>query len=158
MNPIEVDEQALAAEADRILSDLPPPAAANDQAPAIAGEGLDAEPTLEQIQAAAAGYETGAFLIVSKAADVLAPAWGITSDERKALSGSIAFAMAAWFPDHQLPPKYMALLAVAGSLYAIADSRRDPSTGKLKPRRINVPEKTDGTSAPAGANLSAAAA
>jgi hypothetical protein len=136
LNAVEVDQAALAAEADRILAgapaDLAP--AIDPAAPALAGELAPAEPTLEQIQAAAAGYEGGAFLIVSKAADIVVPAWRISADERKALSSSIALALAAWFPDHQLPPKYVALLGVAGSLYAIVDARRDPETGKLLPR------------------------
>lgn len=152
MNTVQVDEGALAAEADRILSDVPAELApATD--PAIAGEACAAELTLEQIQAAAAGYEAGAFMIVSQAADVLVPAWEISSDERKALSGSMSLALAAWFPDHQLPPKYMALLAVAGSMYAIVDARRDPTTGKLKPRRNEKPD-----SAAAGSSATPAAA
>jgi hypothetical protein len=147
MNTVEVDEPALAADVERILLDVPadPPAIA----PELAGDEAPREPTLEEIQAAAAGYEFGSFLIVSKAADVLVPAWGVTSDERKALSSSLSLALAAWFPDQQLPPKYMALLAVAGSMYAIVDARRDPDTGKLKPRRHAAETNNDSAGASA---------
>lgn len=133
MNTVEVDERALADQADRILSEVPADPPAN--APTIADDGAPRELTLEEIQAAAAGYEVGSFLIISKAAEVLVPAWDVTVEERKALSGSLSLALAAWFPDHHLPPKWMALLSVAGSMYAIVDARRDPTTGKLKARR-----------------------
>lgn len=144
MNQIEVDEPAIATEVDRILAGVP---ADPVTAPAIADDGVPRELTLEEIQAAAAGYEAGAFMIVSQAADVLVPAWGVTADERKALSGSISIALAAWFPNHQLPPKYMALLAVAGSMYSIVESRRDPETGKLKPRRHEQTNDADDSAA-----------
>lgn len=152
MNAVDVNTAELDAEADRILANAPadlaqPPALDPAASPAIAGEAIAREPTLEEIQAAAVGYEGGAFLIISKASDVLLPAWEITPDERKQLSSSVAFALAAWFPDHQLPPKYVALLAVAGSLYSIVESRRDPDTGKLKPRRNEKPATAAGQAA-----------
>jgi hypothetical protein len=146
MNTVEVDEAAIALQVDQILSDVPPdapPAAA----PAIAGEQLgERELTLEEIQAAAQGYEVGAFLIVSKMADVFAPAWGISHEERKGVASSISMAMAAWFPNAQLPPKWMVLLNVAGSMYSLVESRRDPETGKLKPRRHETKDDSAGAS------------
>lgn len=147
MNAVDVNAPELEAEVDRILATAPAdlaqaPAIDPAASPAIAGDQVAREPTLEEIQAAAAGYEGGAFLIVRKAFDVAAPAWQVSGDECKGISSAVAFAMAAWFPNHQLPPKYVALLGVAGALYAVVDARRDPDTGKLKPRR-NEKSATD---------------
>lgn len=156
LNAVDVNTAELDAEASRILGEAPadlaqPLAIDPASSPAIAGDDQVArEPTLEEIQAAAAGYEGGAFLIISKASDIVVPAWEITPEERKQLSSSVALVLAAWFPDHQLPPKYVALLAVAGSLYSIVESRRDPETGKLKARRNEKPA-TAAASSPAPA-------
>ena len=155
LNTVEVDPAALDEEAARILGELPPELASSgtDDAPSEAPPAGD-DLTLEQLQAIATGYEPGAFLLVSQAANIIVPAWELSAEERRALSGSVAVAMAAWFPDQKLPPKYAALLGLAGTLYGIVEARRDPTTGKLKPRRVIV----DASTAAAAASVSTAAA
>jgi hypothetical protein len=155
MNTVDVDPAALSAAADRILAEAPEGLAeAPAESPAIAGEPATVQLTLAEVQVIAASYEAGAYMLVAKASDVLVPGWRITIAERTELASSIALALAAWFPTHELPPKVVACIAVAASLIAIADVRRDPTTGKLPGRSLplNVsPTATAPDVAPAAA-------
>jgi hypothetical protein len=61
-----------------------------------------------------------------------------------------------WFPDQIIPPKYMALLVIAGVSMEIVQKRRDPATGELRPRHHAKPKPVAETPAPAAANPSQA--
>jgi len=133
MNTVEVDDARLGAELDDVLSDAPPdpaPAASEPDAPASAGDDL----TMEQIEAAAARYDFGALMLVSRGFDLLAPAWDVTDDEKAKLAHSVALCAAAWFPDAAIPARYVVLLMLGGTAYQVVEARRDPSTGKIRER------------------------
>jgi hypothetical protein len=126
MSEVRIDEAALTAEADAIANSMPPP-------PLEAG----AEVVVQQGPPAAdviAGYKMIAGAVVSRGFDTLAPAWQVTQKETDNIADATAQALFLWFPDQIVPPKYMALLVLAGSFFEVIDSRRDPATGNLKPR------------------------
>jgi hypothetical protein len=162
-NVLSVDPVQLEAEAAAV--DLPP------EAP-IAGEpGSDAAPgagepgaalTLDQAEALAASYEAAAVVLYGQAARIVAPNWNVTGGEVRELAHATAVALAHWFPDQQLPPKYAALLALAGTAYAIAEARRDPATGRIRPLRAPLDDEPSAAAAApfvagAGAGFSTAA-
>lgn len=132
-NSVEIDAEALAREADAAIADLP----AAETQPPVDGEAppvATGEMTQEQAQAMAQSIAPGVYLIVDAAADVIAPNWQVTKDEKTKLSDAMSMAFVLWFPDLNVPPKYLALGAVAGTLFGIASARRDAS-GKMKPLR-----------------------
>ena len=98
-----------------------------------------------------AGYEMVCTELISSGADALLPAWRITPPEVSKLSTACSKALMLWFPDMIIPPKYMALLVVAGVGFEIAQARKDPSTGRYHPARVpdRAPETIDQTPAPA---------
>ena len=153
-NVVDINPENLDAEAAAV--ELPPdPAPIEGQG----GEGAPAapagEPTYADIQVSADGWRPGADFMVNTFADVLAPNWALTIDERGRLSGSIALALAAWFPDARIPIKYLVLLQVAGAGWSIVNERRDPGTGKLLPLRLGP---RAGDAAPSSAPSSASSA
>lgn len=130
---VDVDPETLAAEAAAVdVLELPAAEPAPGE-PAAAGEG--AELTLDQAEALAASYEAAAFVLFDQAASIAAPNWNVTREEKRQLAHSTAVALAHWFPNQQLPPKYAALLTLAGTAYGIAEARRDPDTGRIRPLR-----------------------
>lgn len=136
-NLVSVDAPALASEADAI----PLPAEATTQvagegAPAPGVPGVPGEPTLEELDLAARNYEGTTAIAVNGLADVLAPNWQISGEQRGSLAHVSAMALAAWFPDHRLPIKYAVLTMVGASLFDIANANRDPETGRLRPLRL----------------------
>ena len=86
--------------------------------------------------------------MVNGQADAIAPNWGITEPERQQLAEAMALALAAWFPDEQIPVKYVVLLQLAGAGWSIANARRDPTTGKLKPLRLARTKPKPGAAEP----------
>lgn len=148
-NVLEIDPATLAAEAAAV--DLPPetptPGTPGEQ-PGPGAELEAGELTLDQAEALAASYEAAAVVLYSQAARIIAPNWNITPAETRELGHATAVALALWFPDQQLPPKYAALLALAGTAYALAESRRDPETGRLPPMKV-ARAATAGHQAPA---------
>ncbi len=149
-NPVELDPAQLAAEADAVdVPDETPPGAAGEAPPAAPG-GEGGELTFDQAEALAASYEGAAFVLYDQAATIVAPNWQVTRDEKRALAHSTAVALALWFPDQQLPPKYVALLTLAGTFYAITDARRDPATGQLRPLRAPPPARPSSSTGGAG--------
>ena len=138
-NVVEVDQAQLAAEAAAVdVPDVPAPA--GDPGAADLGGGQADALTIDQAAAMAASYEAGAFILLSQASKIVAPNWRVTDAENRDLAKVTATALALWFPDQQLPPKYAALLALAGCVYGIAESRRDPATGRIRPLRELPPE------------------
>jgi hypothetical protein len=139
MSEVSIEESSLLAEAELIAQEHAPPLASG-------GEELLAPvgPTPEQMRE---GYKTLSFAIVDRTAGVLCPAWNVTAEEKGSLAGAIADALLLWFPDQLIPPKYMALLVVAGVSLEIVDKRRDPITGELKPR-VHAPKKPTVAAAP----------
>jgi len=134
LNEVQLDEARLEAEAHAATDGVPDdsaPAPGEAQGPALAGD-----LTMEQIEQAAAQYDFGALMLVSRAFDALAPAWGVTDDEKQRLAHALAMTAAAWFPDAAIPPKYVVLFILGGSVYSIAESRRDPATGKFRARHV----------------------
>lgn len=136
-------DRILAAEADAIAEQFrePAPGAVLDPA----AQQLAAE-TVEQ------AYNILGTAVVSQGAAVFIPNWHITPAETKDMSDAIVQALMLWFPDGLIPPKYMAILAIAGVGARIAMARRDELTGELPPRY--APKKPR---PPAGAPAAAAA-
>jgi hypothetical protein len=139
MSTVRVDEAELTREADAIAQEVgpvvdpvPPPDSQAEPAP----QG----PSPEEVKA---GYKMIGVAVVNRAGAALAPNWHITPQETNNVAEAIAGAAMMWFPDAPIPPKYLALLVVLESVYAIVEARRDPSTGGLKPRRIDAPDASN---------------
>lgn len=129
VSDVQVDPQALELEADAIAAahapELPPEGAPVDS------QAVDTGNTPEQVLQ---GYQLVCTALVDRGADALAPAWDLTREEKGSFADACARALLLWFPDQIIPPKYMALLVVAGVGLEIVGKRRDPKTGALKPR------------------------
>lgn len=83
-----------------------------------------------------AGYKLVCAAVVSAGASALVPAWEVTEPEVDRLAGAMGQALLLWFPDMIIPPKYMALLAVAGVSFEIISARRDEKTGGIRSGRV----------------------
>ncbi len=149
-NMVDIEPQNLAAEAAAVeIPDQPgaPPA------PAPGGEGAGAiaaaELTMEQLQSKVPAWKPGTDLIANTLADVIAPNWRVTREERDQVSGAFALALAAWFPDDVIPIKYLVLMNVGASIWNLAATRRDPNTGKFIPLRLAPPPDSAKTATPA---------
>ena len=102
------------------------------------------QPRPEEIEA---GYTMICGEVIDLAAGALVPAWRITPAESGKLSGACARALMLWFPDMIIPPKYLALVVIAGVGFEIAQARKDPATGRYLPARL--PEKPAAGDTPA---------
>jgi len=132
VNEVSVDAAALAAEAAALelpadLGAAGAPGGAEDAAAPAAA------PSVETI---AAEFEPGVGMVIASVADGVLPNWRLTLDEKKQLAHAAALALAHWFPDATIPPKYLSLVVVAYVGYQIVEARRDPATGELAPRKI----------------------
>ena len=99
-----------------------------------------------------AGYTMICTEVVDLGAGALVPAWRVTPAESGKMAGALARALLLWFPDMIIPPKYLALLAVAGVAFEIAQARKDPATGRYLPARLEpaeTPAGNNSTTAPA---------
>ena len=142
-NLVDIEPAALEAEAAAIELPEPPPTDPNAAPGAPAGEeAAPLEPTLDDLRRGAQNFIAGAEFLVNGFSDGLAPNWGVTLDERRQLASSIAMALAAWFPDDHIPVKWLVLLQVAGSAWAIVTTRRDPGSGKIMALRLPKPAAT----------------
>jgi hypothetical protein len=147
-NEVDVDQQRLAAEASAIDLGAPPPS--GDQVDAGAGQAgaaPDGEPSPERIAELAAGAEPLVHGLVDLLHSNLAPNWRLVPEKHAALAKSGALALALWFP-HELPPKYVALVAVAGCVWAVAQDNKNPVTGEYQPRHAPQPNPENGARAP----------
>jgi hypothetical protein len=117
----------LIAEADAAIAGAPadptPQANGAAGAPAVGPSSADIE----------AGYAILAGAAIDMACEATCPAWEVTTDEKTKFSDAIAKAANLWFPDG-IPERWVALIVVAGVGGQIVAARRDPVTGKLKPR------------------------
>lgn len=142
LNEVNVDPAALAAEAAGL--ELPP-----DLGTSVFGPKSAPPPDLgPSVEAIAAGMEPGAGMVIGAVADGVLPNWRLTADEKKQLTHAAALALAHWFPDASIPPKYLSLVVVAYVGYQIVEARRDPQTGELAPRRIIREARQGVTDAP----------
>jgi hypothetical protein len=132
MNTVEVNQEALFAEADAAVVGLDP---LPENPEGIPGE--SAGPTPEAI----AVYQQGAVMLVGAIADNFAPNWKVTSEEKANVGNALGQALALWFPDQVIPPKYMALVSLAMAMGGLVVSRRDPSTGQLIPFHAPAKQK-----------------
>lgn len=143
---LTVDESAAQLEADAHAALAGAPleieAPAPDGAPGTPGPGPSEEEVL-------AGYTLICTEVVDLGAGALVPAWKVTPAESGKMAGAIARALLLWFPDMIIPPKYLALLSIAGVAFEIAQARRD-ATGRYLPARL--PEKPAGEGAPAASH------
>lgn len=133
MSEVRVDEASLTAEADAVAQEFAPAAAPADSSSStvqVDSAGARAA-TPEEVEQ---GYKLISFAVIERGAAVLAPAWNITADENDRMSTALARALVLWFPDQPIPPKYLALLVIAGTAADIVSARKDPATGKLRPR------------------------
>lgn len=90
-----------------------------------------------------AGYQMVCGELIDSGCQALVPAWQVTPREVSKLSTACSKALMLWFPDMIIPPKYLALLTIAGVGFEIAQARKDPETGRYRPAR--VPENIRGT-------------
>ncbi len=104
-----------------------------------AAPGLELQPggelTEEQAALVAERHRPMVGMLINTLADVIFPAWNITAQEREALTSSSSLALAYWWPDGTVPPKWAALAGVAFTGYTIANARRNDD-GTWKPRKI----------------------
>lgn len=131
MSEVRIDEVALASEADAIAQEFAqsqPAAQPGEVAPGEAGQTGPSEADV------LAGYRMISFAIVDRGFEIGAPAWAVTNEEKTRLADAMAQALVLWFPDQPIPPKYLALLVLAGVGLEIVAARKDPLTGQLKPR------------------------
>ena len=77
-----------------------------------------------------------------KLAKFVAPNWNVKPEEAQPVAESVALVLAYWMPDTTLDPKYLALLQLGASIYALAETRRDPETGEYIQLRVK-PVKID---------------
>lgn len=143
---VEVDRAALLAEADAIAGAAPPVV---DPAAPISPplEGPAAAPAPSPQEAASllvlpATFITGAVL------NWAAPNWRVTREEAAEVGEAGALAWAYWFPPGANDPKYAALMMLGAALWNLAESRKDPETGKYRPLRVK-PAKIDQATPPA---------
>ncbi|MGH8224412.1 MAG: hypothetical protein ACREQZ_15705 [Woeseiaceae bacterium] len=76
---------------------------------------------------------------------VVAPNWNLEPGEKEALFESTKQVLVAFFPD-PLDPRVQACFALGGTMFAIAQARHDPATGKVRPLRAkkSAPKPDDG--------------
>lgn len=149
-NEVSIDQAALEREAAAVDLGEPPPV--EGAAPGVdqgaPGEAGQAEPDAARIAELAAGAEPFLHGVVAMLHASTAPAWHLDPAKHAALAKSGAYALALWFP-HELPPKYVALVGVAGVAWSIAQDNRDPRTGAYKPRHVTKPSSDAGDPAAA---------
>ena len=136
-NEVEINREALAAEAAALDLGEPPAAAetpAADQPAPTDAPAAAAELSPAEVQAKAEAIEPVIAGVLGALHGVVAPAWEVQPAKMTALAKTSAVALVYWFP-HELPPKYVALLMVAASIYGIAQDNRDEKTGAYKPLR-----------------------
>lgn len=119
-----MDTAQLQADADAALASAPPPPPEPGAPLAPVG------PSQADIEK---GYAMLAEAAIGMSFRLAAPAWEITNDETTRLSTALGHAVALWFPN-EIPEKWVALIVVAAVGAEIVGSRRDPETGRLKPR------------------------
>lgn len=110
-------------------------AAATAPADPTAPGSSPAAPAQPSEQDVLAGYAMIGETIINSATGALLPAWSIAPDKKHRLAGALAQAALLWFPDGLIPPKYLALLTIAGITVEIINDNRDPKTGALRPAR-----------------------
>ena len=157
-NLVDIEPNNLAAEVAAV--EIPEQAGAPPAPAAAPGESIAtaaAELTMEQLQANVPAWKPGTDLIANTLADVVAPNWRITREEREQVSGAFALALSAWFPDDVIPIKYLVLMNVGASLWNLAASRRDPNTGKFIPLRLAPAADAAKTAEPPAAPAAGAA-
>lgn len=129
----DLEREALAVAAAAPVDPAPAPGAVPVSAP-IAG------PTEEEVFA---GYDMICTELIDSGCTALLPAWQVSPPEVSKLSAVCAKALMLWFPDMIIPPKYLALLTIAGVGFEIAQARKDPATGRYRPGRL--PERAPQT-------------
>lgn len=136
MSEVEIDPQSLELEADAVALEHPAPPVVDASTPGAqpVEQAFSPEQTLQ-------GYKLLTSAITDRVADTFMPRWQISPSERGSFADACANALLLWFPDQILPPKYMALLVVAGVGLEIAQKRRDPRTGEFMPMQHAKPEK-----------------
>lgn len=139
----------LAREADAIpipaADNLSPDRPGEPAAPVTTDAPIGGDPSPEQVATATANHRPVVGIAINTIADTLLPNWKITSEERGQLTEAISVALAHWIPEAGIPPKYMALVAVAFTGYQIANARRN-ADGTWTPRKI-VTEQRQASSA-----------
>jgi hypothetical protein len=115
-----------------------------DAAAEAASVPAPAGPTEEEVLA---GYNMVCSEVISQGFGALAPAWRVQPPEVSKLSLACSRALMLWFPDMLIPPKYMALLVVAGVGFEIVQARRNPETGQLAPRHFPAEQKQPASTA-----------
>lgn len=136
VSEVEIDPKSLELEADAVALEHPAPPVVDASVEAPGDPVGQASP--EQVLQ---GYKLLTSAVTDRVADTFMPAWQLTPGERGSFADACANALLLWFPDQILPPKYMALLVVAGVGLEIAQKRRDPRTGDFLPMQHAKPDK-----------------
>jgi hypothetical protein len=134
-NVHDINTDELALEAEALAGSAPPSSSPAFDAPdpATVVQVGSVELTPDQVHAIAARNAGAMIGLVGALASGIAPNWQIDTAEVAAIGNAAANALAAWFPDGALPYKYWVLLELGGTVLGVANARKDPATGKLRP-------------------------
>lgn len=139
MNTVEVNPDQLSAEVDSIMHGQ---AGSGPQAGPMSEQEMHAQQVMSEMQQAeqiATSYMPGCVVAVNAVARIMLPNWDLTGNEKQQIAESCSMALALWFPNLHIPPRYMALMSVGGVIWQIAASRRD-AAGNLRPMRAQKVE------------------
>jgi hypothetical protein len=142
--PVDVDRPAILEEAAAIAA-----SSSSSSIDTPAGE-LEA-PIAQTIDAKAAEVAPAIRLLVAQCAGTFAPNWEITKQEGDGVADAAALVMAHWMPDGVLEPKYLAIIALAASLYGVAGARRLEDGSWLPLRKPRAPSSSSSSPAPPSA-------
>lgn len=132
MNPVELDQAALDAEADRLFAESP-------IEPATATGAGDPVPELGHTGLGSWNEVTPG--LVAAADVLLLPQWNLRDDEKAQLAGALGGVLDQLFPGGMSDPRWAPYMRLAAVTVAIVVTHRDPTTGKLPALGPKRPEK-----------------
>ncbi len=91
------------------------------------------QPTGPSTDDIAKGYAQLGKAALGMVCEAVAPNWEINDSEQSKIADALGRACALWFPE-EIPEKWVALIVVVGAIGEVASRRRDPATGRFKPR------------------------
>lgn len=156
---VEVDRTAILAEAAAVAAESPQTAPAptgelGQAAPALDQNAAPPAPALDPVAKAAEVAPAVRFL-VAQVVNLTAPNWQVTPDECNGIGDAAAMVLAYWMPPDAIDPKYMAVMSLAGAVWAVAAKRRDDD-GNWRPlRAAKAPAPAEGAPARAPADAPA---
>ncbi len=133
---------SLEAEARAALATAPADPSAPAGSPVATGT-LPVDPAQPSPEEVLEGYRLIAVEVVDVGASALVPAWRVSPEKSNKLGTAMAKAAMLWWPDMIIPPKYLALITIAGVVFEIAQDNKDPATGRYRPARLAEPVRAE---------------